>query len=56
MRAFRLRETGLAPDLTEDPLPEPGPGEIRLRIAACALNFADLLMIQGRYQERLPCR
>ncbi|ABN75655.1 NADPH:quinone oxidoreductase family protein [Cereibacter sphaeroides] len=54
MRAFRLRETGLAPDLTEEPLPEPGPGEIRLRIAACALNFADLLMIQGRYQERPP--
>src|SRR5690606_28400371 len=24
----------------------------RVRIAACALNFADLLMIEGRYQER----
>lgn len=54
MRAFRLTETGQDPALTDLPLPEPGPGEIRLRIAACALNFADLLMIQGRYQERPP--
>ncbi len=33
-------------------LPAPGPGEVRLRIEACALNFADLLMLEGRYQEQ----
>jgi len=33
------------------PVPEPGAGEIGLRIAACGLNFADLLMIEGRYQD-----
>ncbi|MGP3698766.1 NADPH:quinone oxidoreductase family protein [Rhodobacter sp. NSM] len=52
MRAFRLTRTGQDPQLADVPLPEPAPGEVRLRIAACALNFADLLMIQGRYQER----
>ncbi len=34
-------------------LPPPGPGEVRLRIAACALNFADLLLLEGRYQDRV---
>lgn len=38
--------------LQEQPLPEPGPGEARVRIAACGLNFADLLMAAGKYQER----
>ena len=33
-------------------LPPPGPGEVRLRIAACALNFADLLLLEGRYQDQ----
>ncbi|WP_438942696.1 NADPH:quinone oxidoreductase family protein [Primorskyibacter marinus] len=33
------------------PLPEPGPSEIRIRIAACGLNFADLLMQKGTYQD-----
>lgn len=33
-------------------LPAPGPGEVRVRIIACGLNFADLLMAEGRYQER----
>ncbi|GAA3853253.1 NADPH:quinone oxidoreductase family protein [Celeribacter arenosi] len=30
---------------------QPGPGEISVRIRACALNFADLLMIKGTYQD-----
>ena len=32
--------------------PEPGPGEVLVGVRACGLNFADTLMIQGRYQER----
>ncbi len=31
---------------------EPQPGEVRLRVAAVALNFADLLMQKGTYQEK----
>ena len=52
MRAYQMTAAGAAPRLAEVPLPEPGPGELRLRIIACGLNFADLLMIDGRYQER----
>ena len=37
--------------VAEVPAPEPGPGEVRIRVAACGLNFADLLMIEGSYQD-----
>jgi len=37
---------------TEQPLPEPGPGEVRLAIHAASLNFPDLLIVQGKYQFR----
>lgn len=30
----------------------PGPGEARLRLGACGVNFPDLLMTYGRYQHR----
>ena len=32
-------------------MPTPGPGEIRLKVGACGLNFADLLMMTGDYQD-----
>ncbi len=35
------------------PDPEPGPGEVRVRVAAAGVNFADLLMSEGRYQDRV---
>lgn len=52
MRAYMIETFGSAPILRDVPRPDPGPGEIRVRIAACGLNFADLLMIEGKYQER----
>ncbi len=52
MQAFRISDYGVAPAFAEVPLRAPGAGEVQIRIAACALNFADTLMIQGRYQER----
>ncbi|MGI9502751.1 MAG: NADPH:quinone oxidoreductase family protein, partial [Geminicoccaceae bacterium] len=30
----------------------PGPGEVLVRVKAAGLNFADLLMIKGQYQEK----
>ena len=51
MRAFMLNEPGAAPVLTGTTPPLPGPGEVQIRVAACGLNFADLLMIEGKYQE-----
>ena len=52
MRRFAINSYGETPLLGDAPLPEPGPDEVRVKIAACALNFADLLMIEGKYQER----
>jgi len=51
MRAYRLTTAGAPPALSDIPAPRPGAGEIGLRVAACGLNFADLLMIEGRYQD-----
>ncbi len=40
--------------LEERPDPgEPGPAQLRLRIAAAGLNFADLLVTTGKYQVKL---
>lgn len=36
------------------PAPRPGSGEVTVRVAAAALNFADILMTQGTYQEKPP--
>lgn len=52
MRAYQIDDFGKPPVLRDIPLPQPGPGQVRLKIAACGLNFADLLMMQGRYQEK----
>ena len=35
--------------LAQVPTPEPGPGELRLRVEGCAVNRADLLQRQGHY-------
>jgi NADPH2:quinone reductase len=52
MRAFTIGRFGESPAIRDLARPEPGPGQVRVRIAACGLNFADLLMIEGRHQER----
>jgi NADPH2:quinone reductase len=40
--------------LDDIPVPEPGPHEVRIRNHAAALNFFDILQIQGKYQVRPP--
>jgi NADPH2:quinone reductase len=52
MRAIQIDRFGAVPVLKQVPVPRPSPGEVLVRVAACGLNFADLLMIEGRYQER----
>lgn len=59
MRAYRVEETGSGDSpprtaLREIEAPRPGPGEVAIAVAACGLNFADLLMMQGRYQDTPP--
>lgn len=54
MRAAVVRAFGPPePLVIEDmPPPTPGPGEIVARVDAAGVNFADLLMIAGRYPVR----
>ncbi len=52
MLAYRLEDINHPPRLMQVAVATPQAGEVRLRIAACGLNFADLLMMQGKYQER----
>jgi NADPH2:quinone reductase len=40
--------------LAERPSPTLGPGQVRIGIHACGVNFADTLLIQGLYQEKPP--
>ena len=54
MLAFRVIDQGHPPQMTDLARPDPGPGQIRVKIAACGLNFADLLMIKGTYQDTPP--
>lgn len=51
MRACQILSIDSPPRITDLALPQPGPGEARVRIHACGLNFADLLMIAGKYQD-----
>ncbi len=51
MQAYRVTAAGEAPRWQEIEAPAPAKGEALVRIAACGLNFADLLMIEGKYQD-----
>lgn len=44
MPAYRIVEWGRAPELVEVPIPEPGVGQIRVRVAGCGLCHSDLAM------------
>ncbi len=35
-------------------MPVPQAGEVLVQVAACGLNFADTLLVKGRYQEKPP--
>lgn len=54
MRAILSRKlTGTAGlELAELPAPEPGACHVRIAVEAAGINFADALMIEGRYQEK----
>lgn len=51
MKAWRFTE-GFGPEnlkIVELPEPLPGPGEALVRVRACALNYRDLVIMQGGY-------
>jgi NADPH2:quinone reductase len=52
MRAWRLERHGEPLVLREVEEPQPGTGEVLVQVATAGLNFADLLIQEGRYQDR----
>ncbi len=52
MRTMQIVALGRPLEPAEVPEPVPGPGELLLRVRACGLNFADTLLVEGRYQEK----
>jgi D-arabinose 1-dehydrogenase-like Zn-dependent alcohol dehydrogenase len=56
MRAVVCRDLGEPETLViEDHDPRPlGPGQVRLRVRACGVNYVDALFVQGRYQIKPP--
>ena len=41
-------------ELTDLPDPVPGPGQLLVRVKACAINYPDVLIIEDRYQFKPP--
>jgi NADPH:quinone reductase-like Zn-dependent oxidoreductase len=56
MRALLSREPGGAETLKVEEVaePAPGPGELLVRVRACAINYPDVLIIEDKYQLRPP--
>ncbi len=52
MRAVLCKAYGPPESLVveEQPSPQPGPGQVRVGVHACGVNFPDTLIIQGNYQ------
>jgi NADPH2:quinone reductase len=56
MKAIQIRETG-GPEvleLVELPIPQPGPGQVLIRVEATGLNFIEIYFRKGVYKAALP--
>ena len=56
MRAVLCKEFGGPDKLVVEDVPAPAlrEGAVRLQIHAAGINFADLLLVSGQYQEKPP--
>ncbi|MGW6460002.1 NAD(P)-dependent alcohol dehydrogenase [Streptomyces sp. NPDC055078] len=53
MKALQYRTIGAAPEVVDIPAPEPGPGEILLKVTAAGVCHSDIA-VMGMAAERLP--
>jgi len=56
MKAIQIHETG-GPDvlkLADLPIPEPGPGQVLIRVEAIGVNFIEIYFRKGTYKAALP--
>lgn len=61
MRVGQISSFGIdSLELVDRPTPQPGPGEVLIKIHAVSLNYRDLMMVKGSYNPklklpRIPC-
>lgn len=61
MHVWQISSFGIdSLDFVERPNPEPGPGQVVVRVHAISFNFRDLMMVKGLYNPklklpRIPC-
>jgi len=56
MKAIQIHQTG-GPEvlqLAELPIPEPGPGQVLIRVEATGVNFIEIYFRKGTYKSSLP--
>ncbi|MEU1268347.1 NAD(P)-dependent alcohol dehydrogenase [Streptomyces sp. NPDC005799] len=53
MKAIQYRKVGRAPEVVEIPVPEPGPGQVLLKVTAAGLCHSDLA-VMGWPEEQFP--
>ncbi|MCA8883706.1 MAG: NADPH:quinone oxidoreductase family protein [Pseudooceanicola sp.] len=51
IRAYQIQQPYGNADFFEIPTPQPGPGQLKIAIRCAGLNFADLLIQNGTYQD-----
>ena len=54
MRAERFYADGKRIALEDVPIPEPGPGEVLVKVAFCGICHSDLSLINGTFPTQLP--
>lgn len=57
MQAWQVHRNGEPREvmsLADTARPEPGPGQVRLKVRAADVNFPDALLCRGQYQVRPP--
>ena len=52
MRAMQVTELGKPLALVDLPQPTAGSGQVVVKVHTCGLNFGDLLIVKGSYQEK----
>jgi NADPH:quinone reductase-like Zn-dependent oxidoreductase len=61
MQAWQISSFGIdSLEFVDRPTPQPGPGEVLVRVNAVSINYRDLLMVKGLYNPkmklpRIPC-
>jgi D-arabinose 1-dehydrogenase-like Zn-dependent alcohol dehydrogenase len=49
MRAVQVLKPGSPLELVERPVPEPGPGKVRIKVEACGICHSDSFVVEGHY-------